>query len=62
MLQGVPSAECATPGTGEGQVSTVKMLGSGWSNATELTGLKCARSYLRQSSELLGADGAGFYC
>lgn len=60
MLQGAPSAECAAPGTGEGQVSTVKMLGSGWSNATELTGLKCARSYLRQSSEWLGLMAQGF--
>lgn len=37
------------PGWAEGQVSTVKMLGSGWSNATALTGLNLARSYLRRS-------------
>ena len=36
----------AVPGTSDGLVSTVKMLGSGWSNVTELTAAKRARSYL----------------
>lgn len=38
-----------SPGNAEGQVSTVKMLGSGWSKATELTGLNLARSYLHHT-------------
>ena len=34
------------PAAGEGHVSTVKMLGSGWSKLTVLMTLKRARSYL----------------
>lgn len=36
----------SAPGTADGQVSTVKTEGSGWSNATALSGQKRARSYL----------------
>ena len=39
-----------SPGRAEGTVRTVKMLGSGWSKATALTGLKRAMSYLRARS------------
>ena len=38
--------QASAPGTAEGQVSTVKTEGSGWSNATALSGQKRARSYL----------------
>ena len=36
----------ATPGSFDWQVSTVKMLGSGWSTVTVFTAWKSARSYL----------------
>ncbi len=42
------SADVA-PGCADGTVSTVKMLGSGWSKATALTGLNLARSYLHSN-------------
>ena len=48
---------CSAPGRSEGTVSTVKMLGSGWSNATELTGLNLARSYLQTFECVLAACG-----
>ena len=36
----------ATPGTAEGQVSTVKMLGSAWSKPTAFIGQNLSKSYL----------------
>ena len=38
-------AATRAPGTAEGQVRTVKMLGSAWSTRTEFTGLNRLRSY-----------------
>jgi hypothetical protein len=40
------------PGTGDGQVRTVKMEGSAWSKATVLTGQNFFRSYLRHITQV----------
>ena len=39
-------SQLATPGVPEGEVSTVKIDGSGWSKLTVLIAMKRARSYL----------------
>ncbi len=42
----ITKSTLAVPGVSDGEVSTVKIDGSGWSKLTLLTALKRARSYL----------------
>ena len=42
----ITKSTLAVPGVSEGEVSTVKIDGSGWSKLTVLIALKRARSYL----------------